>query len=99
MNDIEEALTELRTARELLNCQLLGGRTFRDPVRSSPRVEEAILKAAHATRVTDTVKVLDRVNQAIDVLEEGATGALNQALLCLQGMSECEAPPPWVTRH
>lgn len=99
MNDIEEVLTDLRTARAQLNCQLLGSRPFRDPALA-PRVEEASLKAAHATRLTDTVKVLDRVNQAIDVLEEGATDALNQALLCLQGkMRGCESAPAWVTRH
>jgi hypothetical protein len=100
MSNIEEALTDLRSARELLNSQLLGRRTLRDLVVSAPPEEMPRLKAAYVVQVTDTMKVLNRVSRAIDVLEEGATNALEEALLCLKGAAgENDAPPVSATRH
>jgi hypothetical protein len=100
VNAIEETLVELRSARNVLNCQLLSARSLRDLVTSARPEEVASLKAAYVTRVTDTINVLSRVNRAIAVLEEGENDALAEALLCLQGATaESEIPPPWVTRH
>jgi hypothetical protein len=100
MDDIEEILGELRSAREVLNTQLLNSRGLRDLVISAPPEEVADLKAAYVIRVTDTINVLYRLNRAIAVLEDGEMNAMTMALLCLQGKTNGdEAPPISVTRH
>lgn len=99
MDDIEEALTDLRSTREQLNLQLLNRHTLDDLARAVPPEEITRLKAAYATRMSDTVNVLHRVNRAIDVLESGVAGALQTALLCLQGHGEELALPLSTTCH
>jgi hypothetical protein len=84
MTEVKDALAELRVTRETLSAQLLQRRTLREMIASGGLVDQA----AYATTVVDTLDALDRIDNAIDILENESGDVLHRAILCLKTHSK-----------
>ena len=84
MTEVKDALAELRFTREMLKAQLLQRRTLREMIASGGLVDQV----AYATAIIDTLDALDRIDSAIDILENESGDVLRRAILCLKTRSK-----------
>jgi hypothetical protein len=84
MMEVKDALAELRFTKETLRAQLLQRRTLPEIIASG----DLLNQATYATTVIDTLDALDRIDNAIDILENESGDVLNRAILCLKTRSK-----------
>lgn len=84
MMEAKEVLAELRMTRETLSSQLLRRRTLSEMVASDDFPNVTQEEAAYTKTVIDTLDALERIDEAIDILENESEDVFNRVILCLK---------------
>jgi hypothetical protein len=84
MMEAKEVLAELRMTRETLSSQLLRRRTLSEMVASDTFLNVTQEEAAYTKTVIDTLDALERIDEAIDILENESEDVFNRVILCLK---------------
>lgn len=84
MMEAKEVLAELHMTRETLCSQLLRRRTLSEMVASDDLSKATQEESAYKKTVIDTLDALERIDEAIDILENESEDVFNRVILCLK---------------